>query len=122
LVDATIRAFEESLPGVKDARNVLDHFDEYTQGIGNLQQPHVKQRHMRRPDEQAAQEYRIDFDYADAPASFDRPRLHVGRHVIEIAAAGQAATRLTNEIWAAGKHAEGTPVPRAFLAAIEQAQ
>lgn len=46
-----IEVFEQAVPGFKDARDAVDHFDAYIQGIGDKQQPEVKRaRRQARPD------------------------------------------------------------------------
>jgi hypothetical protein len=49
--------------GFKLARDALEHFDEYYQGTGDVQQPSLKRRD-RQPDEVLAQGYRFDLDGA----------------------------------------------------------
>jgi hypothetical protein len=43
------------------ARDALEHFDEYYQGIGNVQQPTTPRRD-RTPDEDSARRYRVDLE------------------------------------------------------------
>jgi len=62
-VDAIV--VETSLKGrsraLLHARDVLEHFDEYYQGVGNAQQPTVRRRD-RSPSEDLAQQYLMDLD------------------------------------------------------------
>ncbi|MPZ88958.1 MAG: hypothetical protein GEU81_12970 [Nitriliruptorales bacterium] len=107
--------FDAALPGVSRARDVLEHFDAYTRGVGDLQQPNVGRR-GRAPDERLARQYRIDFDHIDDDVGW--PRLHIGPYPIDLTEAGRAASRLVDEIWAAAKTDEGEPVSRQALAAF----
>ena len=43
-VRGAIEAFELAVPGFKEARDALDHFDAYVLGIGDKQQPKVPRR------------------------------------------------------------------------------
>jgi hypothetical protein len=52
---------EGKASGFKLARDALEHFDEYYQGTGDVQQPSRK-RNDRRPDEALAQRYRFDLE------------------------------------------------------------
>jgi hypothetical protein len=106
---AALDDFDAAVPGSGDARNVLEHFDEYSLGIGQLQQPGVKKQ-MRVPNEQLAQQYRVSFEYIDNDV--ERLCLHVGPVAIDINKAAHAASRLVYEIWAAVKTDEGDRVTR----------
>jgi hypothetical protein len=55
--------FDRALPGVENARDVLEHFDEYTRGAGDLQQP--GERRPRTPGEELALCYQIGFEHID---------------------------------------------------------
>jgi hypothetical protein len=37
-LDVAIETFDKATPGVKSARDMLEHFDEYARGVGRLQQ------------------------------------------------------------------------------------
>jgi hypothetical protein len=109
--------FDVAVPGAKQTRDVLEHFDDYSQGRGDLQ--HTR-RATRVADETRARSYAVDFGYADAPVSFTRPTLTVGPHVIELTTAAEAVSRLVHEIWAAAKTDEGDPVSREAVRAFLQ--
>jgi hypothetical protein len=72
--------FEGAVPDVKNARDVLDHFDAYAQGIGDLSHPGVK-RSKRVRSEAAAREF--DPFYEDGGP--DRYVIHLGALEIEVA-------------------------------------
>lgn len=38
-ITAALHEFDQAIPGATDARDIIVHFDDYEQGIGNLQQP-----------------------------------------------------------------------------------
>lgn len=42
LLGETLAEFDRAVPGGKQARDVIEHFDEYAMGVGNLQQPRVR--------------------------------------------------------------------------------
>lgn len=107
--------FDAALPGISAARNVIEHFDEYSVGVGHLQQPEVSSR-LRSPDEQLAQQYRIYIDHADKDPQ--HPLIRIGPFVIDLAEAGPAASRLVHEIWAANMTDEGKPVSRQVIGAF----
>jgi hypothetical protein len=58
LIDATLSEFDASFPDAKDIRDIIEHFDAYTQGVGNLQKkggvsaesPFIKSGITRAPD------------------------------------------------------------------------
>ncbi|MEQ7129471.1 hypothetical protein ABN034_33780 [Actinopolymorpha sp. B11F2] len=102
---AALDEFETRLPGAKEARDVIEHFDDYSGGVGDQQQPAIRQRDSRVPDEQLAQQYRIDFEHVvNDPA---RSLLHVGPHIVDLTAAGRAASQLVHEMWLAAKTEDG---------------
>ncbi|GIG62942.1 hypothetical protein Lfu02_73140 [Longispora fulva] len=89
LISDALDRFHTDLPGVKDARDVLEHFDEYLLGAGRLQK-----RGQRSTGS--------DLERADAAAAFPvfserRPGhfvLHVGPLSIDVATARSAAQAL----------------------------
>ncbi|MBM0256325.1 hypothetical protein [Micromonospora sp. 4G55] len=111
--------FDLALPGITDARNVVEHFDEYSIGIGQLQRAQLRDEPSLTPGE-LADTFAVRFGWTDSDER--RPQLRVGQHVIEIGRAGDAASLLVDEIWAALKTEEGTPTSRSAAWAIHQAQ
>lgn len=109
--------FDAALPGVNNARNVIEHFDEYSRGIGRLQQPAVSV-YQRAANEQYAQDYRIQIEHVDNDPN--HPQIRIGPYVIDLADAGVAASRLVHEIWAANMTDEGKPVSRQDVASFLQ--
>ncbi len=107
--------FEAALPGVVNARDVLEHFDDYSLGVGNLQQPTTRKQ-QRAADEELAQQYRIEFEHIDNDRQ--RPRIRIGPHLLDLDAAGRAASLLVYEVWAAVMTDEGRPVSRQAIAAF----
>jgi hypothetical protein len=105
--------FDAELPGSRDARNVLEHFDEYSLGIGDLQQPNVKKK-LRVPNEQLAQQYRISFEFIDGDTK--RLRLIVGPIDVDLNKTARAASALVYEIWAAVNTDQGNSVSRQAVA------
>jgi hypothetical protein len=85
--------FEGAGPDVQNARDVLDHFDAYAQGIGDLSHPGVK-RNRRTPTEAAAREF--DPFYEDGGP--DRYVIHLGALEIEMTSARKAADTLVDRI------------------------
>ncbi len=111
--------FDLALPGITDARNVVEHFDEYSVGTGQLQRVQLQDD----PSLTAgvlADSFAVRSGWDDSGEG--RPQLRVGQHVIEIGRAGDAAILLVDEIWAALKTEEGTFTPRTAAWAIHQAQ
>jgi len=91
--------FDTTLPDLEDARNVLEHFDEYTRGVGHRQQRPTIKPGQRAADEPLAQQYRVGFEHVgDDPR---RRRIRIGPHAIELTEAGRAASQLVQEIRAA---------------------
>lgn len=105
--------FDRELPHVTAMRDALEHFDEYTRGIGNHQQPDVK-RAKRLADEALAEQYRAEIAYLDDDR--ERPMLCVGPPSVDLVGASTLASMLKYEIWAAIRTEEGKPVSREWLA------
>jgi hypothetical protein len=61
-IQAAIKDFDDELPGAKAVRDAIEHFDEYSQGRGDLQQPDIRSRRKRQSDEDLARRYVIDFE------------------------------------------------------------
>ncbi|PSK66928.1 hypothetical protein B0E53_01090 [Micromonospora sp. MH33] len=111
--------FDRALPGIVEARDAVEHFDEYSLGVGRAQRSRMKtDPHLSQY--QLAEEYAVRFGWADAEQL--HPHLAVGPHTIAISAAADAASLLVDEIWAAAKTEEGTPTSRAAARAIHHAQ
>lgn len=97
-IAAAIGLFDNELPGVKEVRDVLEHFDEYSQGRGRLQQPKVKPA-KRQPDESLASQYVINFESAMSdPTALT---IRVGSHGFELAKSPRAAAALVHALRAA---------------------
>jgi hypothetical protein len=108
--------FAARLPEVVAARDVLEHFDDYSLDVGNLQQPTIRKRRQRAADEDLAQQYRVEFEHVDNDPQ--RPRIRIGPYTLELAEAGHAASMVVYEIWAAVMTEEGKPVSRQAIAAL----
>jgi hypothetical protein len=112
-LNEALAEFDQALPDATSVRNVLEHFDDYTRGIGDLQQSGARAKRVA--NEELARTYVPGFHFAGESAASKRPILTVGPHTIDLRAAAQAADRLVHEIWAAGKTDEGNLVSRAAL-------
>lgn len=85
--------FEDAVPHAKNARDVLDHFDAYAQGIGNLSHPGVKPS-QRIPTEAAAREFDAFYE-AGGP---DHYAVHLGSLSVNVGSARAAADNLVDRI------------------------
>lgn len=112
ILDEGLAAFTAAVPGGKEARDVIEHFDEYTQGIGRLQQP--ARTRPRLPDEEQAQRFHIDFRRDNGGNGQQRPVLIVGPYPIDLITAADAAARLECDIYEALRMDQGNPVPRGW--------
>lgn len=117
LVDEGLEAFAAAVPGGKDARDVIEHFDEYTQGIGRLRQSKVG-RQRPQPDEAQAERFCIDFRW-DGEGEQRHPVLVVGPYLIDLVTATEAAARLQCDTYEALRADEGNPVPRGWAYAVQ---
>lgn len=99
-IDSAIQAFDAELPGVSEIRDVLEHFDEYSQGVGDRQQPKLMRR-LRLPDEALAEQYLIRLEGSSTNSA--SLTIRIGSHRIDLARASDAATSLVGEIWRALK-------------------
>ena len=89
---------DNELPGARAVRDVLEHFDEYSQGRGHLQQPGVK-RGKRQPDEDLASQYVINVEGAESdPTALT---IRVGDHSVDLAKSPRAAADLVHAVRAA---------------------
>ncbi|MCX5415592.1 hypothetical protein [Streptomyces sp. NBC_00059] len=108
-----LAAFDLAVPGGKEARDVIEHFDEYAMGVGRLQQPDVRTPRARRPDDALSEKYnhRLEWDRSgDEP----RPVYVVGPYRIDLVAAEDAAFRLHCDAYEALLLDEGNPAPRGW--------
>ncbi|MFB6513087.1 hypothetical protein ACFCXF_14345 [Streptomyces virginiae] len=117
LLDEGLAAFTAAVPGGKDARDVIEHFDEYTQGTGRLQHPPGTKPKDRTPDDVRAEEFRIWFDWRHREEE-RRPVLVVGPYPIDLIDAAEAANRLECDAYEALLTDEGRPWPRGSAYAI----
>ena len=104
--------FEQALPGGKPARDVIEHFDEYALGRGNLQQPSLRLR-SRQPDDDLAEQYRHEFRW-QGEGDQRRPVLIVGPYPIDLITAEDASFRLYCAAYEAVLADQGNPVPRGW--------
>ncbi len=97
-LDQAITTFEETLPGVQSARDVLEHFDEYARGRGGIGE-----------DRGTLGPYPVtiagsgDRDEGGWP---ERLVLHIGPHPVDLTAAPQAAAALVHAIHLAARAEE----------------
>ncbi|MGJ7415449.1 hypothetical protein AB9128_06265 [Streptomyces cinereoruber] len=100
LLDEGLAAFTAAVPGGKEARDVTEHFDEYTQGTGRLRHPPGTGPKSRTPDDARAEEFRIRFDRRRRGEE-RRPVLVVGPYPIDLIDAAEAVTRLERDAYEA---------------------
>jgi hypothetical protein len=62
IMDAALAEFRQLVPGVAMARDAIEHFDEYLAGVGDGQQPDIKSRRSRIPDEELSLAWRTAFN------------------------------------------------------------
>lgn len=84
-----LEAFEHLVPDAKNARDVLDHFDDYARGLGNLSHPGVS-RPRRSATEEAARSFEIFYE-AGGEGHYV---LHLGSLTIDVAEAQRAVEEL----------------------------
>lgn len=110
-----LATFRAAAPDLDRARNVLEHFDEYAQGVGWLQQPGVKNPVA---DEQKAQAFRMTVEYYDTVGGRDgdrqRPMLIVGPYRINVVQAAEAASELVMDLHGALASEQGQFVPEGW--------
>jgi hypothetical protein len=99
IVERAIAEFNDSIPHAKDARDVLDHFDDYARGIGRLSHPEARNPREReaRSSAEAAAQFTIFYE----KGSGGNYALHIGDLVIDIAQARDAASVLADSVLAA---------------------
>ena len=98
LTDA-LAAFDEALPGLKDARDVIEHFDEYTVGASPRQQ--------RNGPPGATEAELASFYETKLDGPYNRPTVRVGSLAIEVAKVPAAAALLFRGIWEAADAEDG---------------
>jgi hypothetical protein len=105
LLDGEIEKFDLAVPGAKSVRDILEHFDDYARGEGQLQRAAMRD-HGLDLDEAAVMYWGGGYD----PAT---EQVTEGPFVVRIPEAVEAASRLHHAIYAAGKaideHASGKP-------------
>lgn len=97
---AARKRFEDALPGIKDMRDALMHFDEWAQGTGFG--PQARQRNAGTALRDIARDYwRFGYDSATGVVSF-------GPYTIAIDTAERAAAELCQAIWIAAHEVDKT--------------
>lgn len=86
---AAIATFDTDVPAAKAIRDILDHFDDYARGVGNLAHPGVRRAH-RVPSEAAAMMFEPECELLPTGDL----RLHCGNKILDIAVARDASERL----------------------------
>lgn len=110
MIGQALNDFDNAIPGGKDARDVIEHFDEYTQGVGRLQQGHVRDPKKRVPNDQLAEDFRVGWRW-DLTSEGRRPVLTVGPFDIDLINAEDASFRLQCNVYEALLTDEGRPIP-----------
>jgi len=85
--------FEAAVPDAKNARDVLDHFDAYAQGMGNLSHPGTR-TNQRTPTEQAAREFDAFYE-TQGPNHYI---VHLGRLSVDVTAGRHAADTMVDRV------------------------
>lgn len=91
-VRSALHAFDERVPDVKDLRDVVEHFDDYMRGLGNLSHPRTSMN-RRIPSSSAASQFPIFYSW-----SGERYILHVGLMSVDVGDAAEAARDLEETI------------------------
>ncbi|MEU4806600.1 hypothetical protein [Actinosynnema sp. NPDC023587] len=91
VAQAAVSRFEVAAPDAKNARDVLDHFDDYARGTGNLSHPGVPAK-RRQPTEQAARQFNVFYELG----ANGRYILHLGSLSIDVVGAQQACSDLVD--------------------------
>jgi hypothetical protein len=101
LTDATTRqvvtdaltAFDAELPGLVDARDIIEHFDEYRLGTGKLQRCNP----AGRTADQLAEDFAPRLHYGAA----SHPQITLGPYVLDLSLAALALQHLVRDLRAA---------------------
>ncbi|MFE0087700.1 hypothetical protein [Streptomyces sp. NPDC058991] len=119
LLSQALADFDKAVPGGKKARDVIEHFDEYAMGIGNLQQPAVRYAKDRTPDDELSEmfNHRLEWDQLDGER---RPVYAAGPFRVDLVAAEEAAFRLVCDAYEALRLDEGNPVPRGWTYEVQR--
>lgn len=113
LLDGALADFGSAVPGGKNARDVIEHFDEYAMGIGNLQQPAVRRLRDRPPDDALSEAFTHRLEWINDEGA-RRPVYVGGPYRIDLTASEEAAFRLVCDTYEALLLDEGHPVPRGW--------
>ena len=101
-LERAMREFEESLPGIREARNAIEHFDDYLVNRG------------RRQQNSSAEDYNVFFS--------SRPDgewiLHVGRYNVDISRVEEAVQKLSIQLLFSTSNPSGEPRAQAELGFI----
>jgi hypothetical protein len=96
LLDEALARVDQGVPGARQVRDMLEHFDEYERGAGRLQQPGRREK-QRCSDEALAQEHRIYFERGTEGFI-----LHVGDATLPVRRVRDAARELLEAMHTAG--------------------
>lgn len=96
-VEKAIARFMAEVPDAKNARDVLDHFDDYARGIGQLSHPTARNARDRKraASAEAAREYRISIERDDMGACV----LRLGAIALNASTAKDASERLAAAVF-----------------------
>lgn len=106
-IDNALKQFDDAVPDVKAARNMIEHFDAYERGTGDSQQPGINRR-ARKPSDKAAAD-----TFSVAYVGRDPNLLEIGPHRINVTGARDGASELLARVHQALNgvekiHASGT--------------
>ncbi|MEU5237557.1 hypothetical protein ACH4UR_18480 [Streptomyces lydicus] len=119
LLGEALAGFDRAVPGGKKARDVIEHFDEYAMGVGNLQQPKVRAPRDRKPDDVLSEKYNHRFAW-ERDGDERRPVYIAGPYRVDLIAAEEAAFRLVCDAYEALRLDEGNPVPRGWTYEVQR--
>lgn len=119
LLREALTAFDRAVPGGKRARDVIEHFDEYAMGIGNLQQPQVPRTKDRVPDDELSEAFNHRLEW-EREGDSRRPVYVAGPYRVDLQAAEEAAFRLVCDAYEALRLDEGDPVPRGWTYEVQR--
>ncbi|MFI1975420.1 hypothetical protein [Streptomyces wedmorensis] len=118
LLDEALSDFDNVIPGGKKARDIIEHFDEYSMGIGDLQQRRVR-REDRQPDDELSEQFNHRLEW-ERDGDERRPVYTAGPFKIDLLAAEEAAFRLVCDTYEALRMDEGNPVPRGWTYEVQR--